>query len=183
MRSPGGAGRKRWRNIASVSEVLRRVIGFLSGDYRDARVQARVAEQLRQRLDKMTRDPVRSKYVDRIRSGEHWPEEHILFNERERASGVCVHLLPVEQLMRDCGIDVRPGIPLQIEANCLVNEGAVRDILTLPDSVSYSEPHFPERSMHDPRSAMFFCSACASTIWCVHSDVAKSNTPWFPEKA
>jgi hypothetical protein len=166
-----------------VNELLRRVIGFLSGDNRDARIEAQVAEQLRQRLNEMALDPVRSRYVERIRSGEHWPDEHILFNEQKIASGVCSHLLPVEQLMRSRGVEVRPGIPLQIQANCLVNESALRALLTLSDSVSYSEPHFPERSMLDPRSAMFFCSVCTSTIWCVHTDVAKASTPWFPEKA
>ncbi|MGV3710526.1 MAG: hypothetical protein ACO1Q7_16975 [Gemmatimonas sp.] len=148
--------------------LIATVIGLLSGERRDERIRKRVQLERRERLVAMAQDPVRSKYVKRICDGEHWPDDHIFFNEQRVASGVCAHLLPVEQLMRDRGIDVRPGIPLQIQADCLVNEDAVRALLTMPESVSYSEPHFPERSMSDPRSAMFFCATCTSTIWCVH---------------
>lgn len=47
-------------------------------------------------------------------------------------------------------------------------------------SVAYIEPHMPDRSMLDPRSAIIVCKQCDSSIFAVHSGSATTGTPRFP---
>ncbi|MEP6835297.1 MAG: hypothetical protein ABJB74_18070 [Gemmatimonas sp.] len=147
---------------------------------RDARVMARVALEKRKRLTEMADDPARRKYVERIERGEHWRDEEIAFNEDANATGVCEHLFPIEQLMRLNGIDLRPEYALVINANCLVNIEKLQLQIGIVEPIRYMEPHIPDRSMLDPRSAMFVCSRCVSTIRTVHLDSVKPDTPSFP---
>jgi len=146
----------------------------------DAKIMARVAEEQRRRLAAMALDPVRKKYVTRIEAGEHWHDEDITFNEDPNATSVCEHLRPIEQLMRANGIDLRLAGGLRINANCLVDFDKVKIHVSVPESVAYGEPHIPDRSMLDPRSAMIKCDRCTSIIFAVHRDTATPETPSFP---
>lgn len=165
------------------SELLTSVRMLLNTEARDAKIQARVADEQRRRLAAMALDPVRRKYVARIEGGEHWHDEDITFNEDPNASSVCEHLRPIEQLMRVNGIDLRLAGGLRINANCLVDWEKVKLLVSVPESVGYGEPHIPDRSMLDPRSAIIMCDSCTSLIFAVHSDVATPKTPWFPRRS
>ncbi|MEO7997892.1 MAG: hypothetical protein ABI852_10630 [Gemmatimonadaceae bacterium] len=161
-------------------DSLDNFLDIFFGKARDAKIMARVAEEKRLRLAAMANDPVRRKYVERIQRGEYWSDEEIDFNEDPNASDVCEHLRPIEMLMREQKIDVRPVYPKRIRANCLVDPEKLGIGSPPVVGVAYLEVHVPDRSMLDPRSAMITCSICNSYIDVVHSDVATPDTPWFP---
>ena len=145
------------------------IIDIFFGKARDARILARVAAEKRQRLAGMAADPLRRKYVERIARGEYWSDEEIAFNDDPAATGVCVHLRPIEQLMREQQIDIKPVYPLRIRANCLVDPVKLGIRPPPVVGVAYLHVHMPDRSMLDPRSAMIMCSICSSCIEVVHS--------------
>ena len=99
---------------------------------------------------------------------------------RVNATNVCEHLRPIEQLMRASRIDLRIATEHRITVNCLINFEKLSHQLNLAESVTYIEPHIPDRSMLDPHSAIIVCSGCNSSIFAVHKDSATQNTPWFP---
>jgi hypothetical protein len=44
----------------------------------------------------------------------------------------------------------------------------------------YFEGERPERSIHDPLQAWFWCDSCKSVLHVVHAESARPDTPWFP---
>lgn len=163
--------------LPEIFTTMRKLFGT---EPRDAAVMSRVAEEQRQRLERMAADPLRKSYGNRIEAGECWHDADIALNVDAAATNVCEHLRPVERLMRESGIDIRIATVQRISANCLVNFEKLERHLNLAPSVAYIEPHIIDRSMLDPRSAIIVCNQCESSIFAMHRDSATTATPWFP---
>jgi hypothetical protein len=112
------------------------------------------------------------------------------YRENSNATATCVHLQPVERAMRHAGLDVRlleaSEYRPAIRAACRINEGALRQAFSLPDSISYREGYEPERYAFDNPRADLVCAICLQSnrtrcdILVLHPDEWRTDTPWFP---
>ena len=96
---------------------------------------------------------------------------------------ICLHLQPIESVMRGCGINIAQQAGRDARANCQVDLVELGLVFSPTIETLYVERHDIDRSYHDPKTALFWCAACNSSLWVVHADAATEKTPWFPENA
>lgn len=138
------------------------------------------ATRERQRIATLAAEPHLRKYAERIRRGEIWTDAHIAYNEDPHSVATCIHLQPMERAMRSAGITVRPSYNTGVTAQCCIEPDAVVAQFGATAMALYAERHDIDRSIHDPKSALFWCQACNSQLWVVHPEEAAPQTPWFP---
>jgi hypothetical protein len=137
-------------------------------------------EEHRQRLARLSADPVRRKYVERIERGEAWSDEQIDYAEDPTRLATCPHLQPIERTMRDSAIEVRLEWGTRVIAHCVVDREAFAATFSPPPFVNYLEPRQEGRAHEDPPAALIACDRCVSRIVVVHPDAATPTTPKFP---
>jgi hypothetical protein len=94
---------------------------------------------------------------------------------------LCEHLLPVEQMLRNDGIEVTCKRWQDRTAVCQVDLPRLTQRFGPIIAALYAERHEIDRSYLDPKSALFWCAACGSQLRVVHRDSATESTPWFPK--
>ena len=96
---------------------------------------------------------------------------------------ICLHLQPIESVMRGFNINIAQQAGRDARANCQVDLVELGLVFSPTIESLYVERHDIDRSCHDPKTALFWCAACNSSLWVVHADAATEKTPWFPENA
>ncbi|MEO5794845.1 MAG: hypothetical protein ABIP34_07470 [Rhodoferax sp.] len=134
----------------------------------------------RQRLATMDADPALRKYAERIRKGEPWSDAQIAYSEDPRSTATCVHLQPIERAMRATHLVVRRTYNADVTAHCCIRQDAFAQRFGNAALALYGEHHDIDRSVYDPKSALFWCQPCSSQLWVVHPEEAAPQTPWFP---
>lgn len=108
-------------------------------------------------------------------------EESRVAWSKPQGTGSCVHLQPVERAMTALSIVVQRTSPTTASANCQVDQQSLATQFGPGTWALYCEGPRPERSLHDPLQAWFWCDRCQSVLHVVHAESAKLDTPWFPE--
>ena len=93
--------------------------------------------------------------------------------------GLCPHLQPIEQAMRMSGVAVRLQYG-HLEAHCRIDLPRFGQRFGPSMANLYVERHEIDRSVLDPKTALFWCAACASRLYVVHPEQALVQTPCFP---
>ena len=91
----------------------------------------------------------------------------------------CIHLQPFVRVMRSAGIEVHPRYDVQAKATCRINHAEFRRVFGPTAATFYVERHNIDRSYLDPKTALFWCAACRSSLGVVHPEEAVPQTPWF----
>lgn len=99
------------------------------------------------------------------------------------SEAICIHLQPIERLMRGVGIRITKALGRDTQAYCQVDRVALASVFGPTIAALYVERHDIDRSYLDPKTALFWCATCNSRLWAVHADAATEKTPWFPENA
>ena len=94
---------------------------------------------------------------------------------------LCEHLLPVEQMLLNDGVQVTHKLWQDRTALCQVDLPRLTQRFGPIIAALYAERHEIDRSYLDPKSALFWCGTCRSQLRVVHSDSATESTPWFPK--
>jgi hypothetical protein len=139
----------------------------------------RVAEH-KARLVRLLADPVRAKYVERMERGDYWSDEQIAYDLDRAARATCQHLAPVEGAMREVGLMVKWQQPGFIDAECLIDEAALKRTGLLAKSVSYREIESGGRAYEDPPFGMLQCAACNASIRVRSEQEARPGIRVFP---
>jgi hypothetical protein len=99
------------------------------------------------------------------------------------SDAICIHVQPIERLMRGVGIRITQPLGLDAQAHCQVDRAELALVFGTGIAEVYRERHDIDRSYLDPKTALFWCAACNSRLWVVHADAATDQTPRFPENA
>ncbi len=99
------------------------------------------------------------------------------------SDAICIHVQPIERLMRGVGIRITQPSGRDAQAYCQVDRAELALVFGTGIAELYRERHDIDRSYLDPKTALFWCAACNSRLWVVHADAATDQTPWFPENA
>jgi len=137
----------------------------------------------RRRIAQLSADPTRRKYATRIEAGETWNDAQIAYDLDPDATATCRHLRPVEAAMRAAGLEVRLIAPPQVRAPCRIDEPALWTQFEHPRSVSYLEMFLGGRAAEDDPVAYLRCEGCQATIDVLHPNLARGETPVFPDAA
>jgi len=132
------------------------------------------------RLAELNADPAKRKYVPLVERGESWSDEQITYHEDHTLTATCTHLQPIEQAMRQAGIDLRRITSVTVSAKCRVNQSMTEQHFAVQPPVFYVEAYQGERSAMDFPTAFFICRSCHSSINTLHPDEARADTTWFP---
>ena len=92
----------------------------------------------------------------------------------------CEHLRPVEQAMRGAGIAMRTSRVGYVSADCRISQPEFLAEFGDDLAALYGEHHEIDRSVHDPKTALFHCWTCRASLVVVHPEEAAAGTPWFP---
>ena len=95
----------------------------------------------------------------------------------------CAHLQPLERAMRKAGVRVQLQNGVHEGAHCLIDLDALGRVHGAGAAAMYEERHEIDRSVLDPKSALFWCDACqGSRLIVLHPEQAAPDTPWFPAR-
>jgi len=132
------------------------------------------------RLAELNADPAKRKYIPLVERGESWSDEQITYHEDHALTATCTHLQPIEQAMRQAGIDLRRITSVTVSAKCRVNESMAKQHFTVQPPIFYVEDYQGDRGAADFPTAFFTCRNCHSSISTLHPDEARADTTWFP---
>jgi len=153
---------------------------YRRSDPNSTRELRRWKAERQQLLVVLAADPVRHRYLALIERGENWTAGAIEYDLDPDITTTCEHLRPIEHAIRKAGIRVRLQWAGVVDARCMVDAQAMLQQFNPAPSVAYTEPHFYDRSMEDPPSALISCSTCMCCIHVVHCIFAAEDTPTWP---
>ena len=82
--------------------------------------------------------------------------------------------------MRQAGLMVKWQSAGFVDADCLIDEAALRQTMPLAESVSYREIESGGRAYEDPPFAMLQCAACSSSIRVRNKQEGRPGIRVFP---
>ena len=163
------------RGLASVVVLTGNLLlaWFLIARYDTRRVAAanpdevarRREEKLHRRIEELSRDPRRAKYVADLKLGIFLTDPQIDYLEDPTARVGCPHLRAVEGLMRDHGIRLTPLSAQALTADTRVDEAGLCKVVAISPTVKYYE-YFDDREA-DPQAGLR-CGDCPYTIYVRH---------------
>lgn len=133
---------------------------------------AKREERMRARAEELRRDPKRSKYADEVKRRVFLTDAQIDYLEDSTARHSCRHLQDVEGLMRSSGVSIMPFSGVALMAECVLDEAALRQIITLDECVNYAE-----YVDHRDADAWLQCTECRSNINVRHPMLGGSKFP------
>jgi hypothetical protein len=137
-------------------------------------------EEQRLRLVEMRGDPILSAYAARIERGESWSDAQIAYDLEPDGTATCVHLAAVEQAMRRAGIAVKFQLRNIVNAQCVIDEPALRARFALDPPAWYGILPDHGRSYEDPPVAAFKCEEHGALIYVIDPNQAPPGSPVFP---
>jgi hypothetical protein len=124
---------------------------------------------------------VRAKYVEAINRGEAWSDDQIAYDLDPAARATCVHLRPVETLLRAAPVRVKLWVPPNLRVAAVLDFEALKQRVPLPANVTYAEGSMGGRAYEDGLFSMLRCGSCESRIDFTHRHEARAGEPVFPE--
>ena len=135
----------------------------------------------REMHERLAADPIRRPYLKRIERGEHWSEAQIDYDLDPDATATCAHLAPIERAMRRAGMRLKLGHGHIVNADCTIDEPALRQRFAIELPAWYGMIEQYDRSLEDPPAAAILCREHGAMIYVVAPRQAERETPRFPE--
>lgn len=136
------------------------------------------AAVIARRVAEIENDPVKSKYLDRIKRGEYITDAQMEYWEDPNAVWTCEHLQPLERAIRKAGIKAKPvdtQLFRNLQADCAPNEAKLRAAGYLQKPVEFE---FVDGGPRDPSFVMVRCQPCNSAV--CGADRPSVREPGFP---
>lgn len=130
------------------------------------------------RVAALSADPVKAKYIDRVKGGEHITDAQIAYWEDPNAVHTCEHLQPLERALRNAGIQPKPvdtQLFRNVQANFAPNQAKLKAAGFLNPPVTFEVIAGTSR---DPSFVMVRCVPCRSAI--CGAVAATAQNPEFP---
>lgn len=131
-------------------------------------------------IARLSADPVRSGYAERIERGENWTDAQIEYDLDPDTVGTCVHLAPYEHALRRAGMPVKLQYGNIVSARCTIDEAELRRQFTIEPPAWYGTFEQYDRSQYDPPGAAFKCPEHGAMLYVIEPSQAGPDTPRFP---
>lgn len=125
----------------------------------------------------MAADPKRARYAPLVARGEDWSDEHIAYYENPSMTVTCAHLRPIEQAMREAGIDVRLYKNRDVSAVCNIDFTLLKQTFSALAPIEYTEFYMGNPDDQERPAAFLICSDHKTMIHTRHPD---QTAPSFP---